>query len=387
MNQTYDAIVIGAGVIGASVAYNLSQRGLKVLILERQTVGAGATGASSGLVRMHYDVEVDSALAWESFHFFRNWRERIGGECGFHRTGFLKIVAPDRNEKLRGNVEMQKRLGILTEVVTAAEVKKIAPMIKTDDFELAAYEPESGYADPVLTTNSFIENAKAHGMILKQECEVTGVRVSGGKVQGVDSSRGSFDAPVIVNCAGTFAGRVGKLAGVEILLSTWSHDVAFVKRPPQVGMHPTVIDDALSMYFRPEGELTLVALEDGNRMGEAPEAELGRVDPEFVMRAIDRICERMPGMEEGALQSTHVGRDGLTADQRAVMDKVGPDGFYVACGFSGTGFKLSPAVGVCMSELILDGSAKLVDVSSLNLGRLARGELLYGEHSYGDIWK
>ena len=122
-------------------------------------------------------------------------------------------------------------------------------------------------------------------------------------------------------------------------------------------------------------------------MGEAPEAELGRVDPEFVMRAIDRICERMPGMEEGALQSTHVGRDGLTADQRAVMDKVGPDGFYVACGFSGTGFKLSPAVGVCMSELILDGSAKLVDVSSLNLGRLARGELLYGEHSYGDIWK
>jgi len=347
----------------------------------------GATGASSGLVRMHYDIEVDAALAWQSFHFFRNWRERIGGECGFKRTGFLQIVAPDKNDQLRGNVEMQKRIGILTEVVTAAEVRKLAPMFKTEDFELAAYEPESGYADPVLTTNSFIANAKACGSVLMQDCEVTGIRLSGGKVAGVESSRGSFDAPILVNCAGTFADRIGKMVDVQIPLTTWSHDVAFVKRPPNVGMHPTVIDDVLSMYFRPEGELTLIGLEENNRLGEAPESDLGRVDPEFVMRAIDRICERVDGMEAGSLHSTHVGRDGLTPDQRAIMDQAGPDGFYIACGFSGTGFKLSPAVGVCMSELILDGSAKLVDVSSLNLSRFARGELLQGEYFYGHLWK
>ncbi|MBN2117431.1 MAG: FAD-binding oxidoreductase [Anaerolineales bacterium] len=387
MNPSYDAIVIGAGVIGASIAHNLSRRGLKVLILERGAVAAGATGASSGLVRMHYDIEVDAALAWQSFHFFRNWRERVGGACGFHRTGFLQIVPPDKNDQLRGNVEMQKRIGILTEVVTAADVKKLAPMFKTEDFELAAYEPESGYADPVLTTNSFIANAKARGCVLMQDCEVTGVRLSGGRVTGVESSRGAFDTPILVNCAGTFADRIGRMAGLHIPLTTWTHDVAFVKRPPNVGMHPTVIDDLLSMYFRPEGELTLIGLEDNNRLGEAPESDLGRVDPEFVMRAIDRICERVDGMDEGALHSTHLGRDGLTPDQRAVMDKAGPDGFYVACGFSGTGFKLAPAVGVCMSELILDGSAKLVDIASLNLGRFARGELLHGEHSYGNIWK
>src|SRR5512147_927525 len=210
MNPSYDAIVIGAGVIGASIAYNLSQRGLKVLILERQSVAVGATGASSGLVRMHYDLEIDAALAWQSFHFFRNWRERVGGECGFHRTGFLQIVAPDKNDQLRGNVAMQKRIGILTDLVTAAEVRKLAPMFKTDDFELAAYEPESGYADPVLTTNSFLANAKASEAVLRQDCEVTGIRVSGGKVTGVDVSRGhrperveeSFDAPILVNCAG-----------------------------------------------------------------------------------------------------------------------------------------------------------------------------------------
>ena len=387
MNPSYDAIVIGAGVMGASIAYNLSQRGLRVLILERQSIAVGATGASSGLVRMHYDVEVDSALAWESFHFFKNWRERIGGECGFTRTGFLQIVSPDKNEQLRGNVTMQQRLGILTELVTATEVKKIAPMFKTDDFELAAYEPESGYADPTSATNSFITNAKACGSVLIQDCEVIEIRVNRGKVIGVDSSRGAFDAPIVVNCAGTFADRIGRMVDVEIPLDTWSHDVAFVKRPSKVGMHPTVIDDVLSMYFRTEGELTLIGLEDYNRMGEPLESDLGRVDPEFVMRAIDRICERVDGMEAGSLHSTHVGRDGLTPDQRAIIDQAGPDGFYVACGFSGTGFKLSPAVGVCMSELILDGSAKFVNISSLNLNRFARGELIQGEHSYGHIWK
>ena len=387
MNQAYDAIVIGAGVMGASIAYNLSQRGLKVLILERQSIAVGATGASSGLVRMHYDVEVDSALAWESFHYFKNWRERIGGECGFTRTGFLQIVLPDKNEQLRGNVEMQKRLGILTEVVTAADVKRLAPLFKTNDFELAAYEPESGYADPTSATNSFITNAKACNSVLLQDCEVTGIRVRGGKVVGVDSGRGSFDAPIVVNCAGTFADRIARMLDVKIPLDTWSHDVAFVKRPSKVGMHPAGIDDALALYFRPEGELTLIGLEDYNRMGEPPESDLGHVDPEFVMRAIDRICERVEGMEEGSLHSTHVGRDGLTPDQRAVIDQAGPDGFYIACGFSGTGFKLSPAVGVCMTELILDGTAKLVDISSLNLNRFVRGEVIQGEHSYGHIWK
>src|SRR3972149_8701140 len=134
MKQTFDAIVIGAGVMGASIAYNLSQRGLKVLILERQSVAVGATGASSGLVRVHYDSEVDSALAWQSFHFFKNWRERIGGECGFKRTGFLQIVAPEKNDQLRGNVEMQKRVGILTDLVTAGEGRKIALMVTTSEF-------------------------------------------------------------------------------------------------------------------------------------------------------------------------------------------------------------------------------------------------------------
>jgi sarcosine oxidase subunit beta len=388
MNQTFDAIVIGAGAIGASIGFHLAERGLKVVILERDVIAAGATGRSSGLVRMHYDLEAESRLAWASFQYFRNWKERMGGECGFTRTGFLHIVAPRLNEHLKANVAMHQRIGIISEVVTPGDVKQIAPSFRTDDFEFAAYEPESGYADPVLTASGFVNAAKEKSALLVQGCAVTGIRVNGGKVNGVETGKGAFDAPLVINAAGTFAGHVGRLAGVEIPLDTWTHDVAFVNRPDSILPHPTVIDDSLSMYFRPDaGALTLVALEDLNRIGEAPESDVGYVAKDFVEHAIERICQRIPGMEGGSLHSTHAGRDGLTPDQRAIMDGVGPDGFYVACGFSGTGFKLSPAVGACMSELILDGQSKTVDISQFTLKRFASGELLKGEHDYGHIWK
>ncbi|MBL8101983.1 MAG: FAD-binding oxidoreductase, partial [Anaerolineales bacterium] len=108
MAQNFDAIIIGAGVIGTSIAFHLAERGLKPVILERKQVAFGATGSSSGLVRMHYDLEAESRLAWESFQYFRNWSERVGGECGFRRTGFLHIEPANHHAQLRANVEMHK---------------------------------------------------------------------------------------------------------------------------------------------------------------------------------------------------------------------------------------------------------------------------------------
>lgn len=387
MTETCDAVVIGAGCAGASIAFHLAERGLKVTLLERQVVASGATGRSSGLVRMHYDLEAESRLAWASFAYFRNWRERVGGESGFTRTGFLQIESRAREPLLRGNVAMHQRIGIPSLIVSAEDVKRLAPSFVTDDFDFAAYEPESGYADPVLTTNSFVAAARERGTRLAQECEVTGIRLASGRAAGVSTTKGDFSAPVIVNAAGTRAASIGKMVGLDIPLTTWTHDVMHIRRPRGIGFHPTVIDGALSCYFRPDtGNLTLVALEDNNRLGESPDAPLERVAADFVERSVERICRRIPGMDAGSLQSTHVGRDALTPDQRAILGQAGPEGFYLACGFSGTGFKISPAVGACMSELIVDGKASSVDISPFTLERFARGEMLKGEHDYGDIW-
>ncbi|HEY62803.1 MAG TPA: FAD-binding oxidoreductase [Anaerolineae bacterium] len=388
MAQIADVIIIGGGIHGASLAFHLTKRGVKPVILEKNFLASAATGRSSGLVRMHYDLELESRLAWESFQYFRNWDEMVGGDCGFTRTGFLQFVSPGYEAQLKANVAMHQRIGIPTFLVSADDVHRLAPHFKTDNIQIAAYEPESGYADPPSAAKSLMEIARQRGAKFLQDCTVTGIQVKSGKVTGVATTRGNFSAPIIVNTAGAWAAGVAKMAGVEIPVDTWRHDVIFIKHPLGMGpSHPTVIDNPCSMYFRPEtGGLTLVGLEDNNPIGEDPDGYTDRAQSGFVERAIERICQRIPVMEKASLHSDHGGYDGISPDQRPILGQYGPQGFYLQCGFSGTGFKIAPAVGACMAELILDGAAKTVDISPFTPKRFEEGKLIKGEHSYEDIW-
>ncbi|NWG06708.1 MAG: FAD-binding oxidoreductase [Chloroflexi bacterium] len=389
MTQTYDAIVIGAGVMGASIAFHLAERGLKTAILERKVTASGATGHSSGLVRMHYDLAAESELTFKSYQlYFSHWKERVGGECGFQRTGFLQIAKREHEGNLRGNFANQQRIGINTSVISAAEVRKLFPDLVTEHFDYAAYEPDSGYADATLTTNSFIESAKRNGAALIQNCEVTAIRTAGGKVVGVGTAKGDFGAPIIVNAAGAWAKHVARLAGIEVPLVTWTHDVAFLHRPPSLGRIPACIDDVINCYFRPEGSaLILAAGEDESLRGESPDAEDQTPTPTFLEKLIDQMVRRIPKIEESGLHSIHVGRDGITPDQRAIYGGTDLGGFYLACGLSGTGFKTSPAAGASLVELILDGKPKTVDITPFRFSRFKEGKLLEGEFGYGNIWK
>lgn len=388
MKTIYDAIIIGGGIHGASTAFHLACRGIQVLVIEKDTLACHATGRSSGLVRMHYDLEPESRLAWESFQYFRDWKQRVGGDCGFTRTGFIQIVKPEYVRQLEANVQMHQGIGIPSLLVRGEDVSRLAPDFMVDDVELAAYEPESGYADPSATTTSLMDAARRGGAQLLQGCRVVGIQVSGGKVTGVETNQGIFSTPVVVNAAGSWAGEVARMVEVDLPITTWRHDTMFIKRPPGLAVsHPTVIDDPHSMYFRSEtGGLTLVGLEDGNPLGDSPDGYTDRAQPGFIERAIDRICLRIPSMERATLHSDHGGYDGITPDQRAVIGPAGPQGFYLQCGFSGTGFKIGPAVGACLVELILDGAAQTVDISPFNPQRFANDQLLKGEHSYDHIW-
>src|SRR5512143_2291150 len=206
MTTAADVIIIGAGVQGASLAFHLAQRGLEPLVLEKQFVAAGATGRSSGLVRMHYDVRQDTELAWVSFQYFRNWREMVGGECGFTRTGFLQLVAPADTATLKANVAMHQEIGVPVLLIDAQDVKRLAPSFATDDLQLAAYEPESGYAMPSDTAAALINAARGRGATLMQDCAVNGLVIHGGRIAGVRTSQGEFSAPIVVNAAGAWAG-------------------------------------------------------------------------------------------------------------------------------------------------------------------------------------
>src|SRR5687767_8690376 len=177
------------------------------------------------------------------------------------------------------------------------------------------------------------------------------------------------------------------MAGVDLPYDTWGHDTMFVKRPLAIeGIHPTVIEFANDLYFRPEGSLTLVGLQDGNPIGESPDTDTNHAKKGFVEQAIERICKRIPAMEDGHLHSAHGGYDGITPDQHPIIGAAGPEGYYVDCGFSGTGFKIAPAVGLSLAEIILDGRSKTIDISIYAPERFAQGKQIVGDHSYSSIW-
>ncbi|MEA2676423.1 MAG: hypothetical protein QOJ81_564, partial [Chloroflexota bacterium] len=298
MSESFDVIVIGAGVHGASTAFHLAERGAKVLVLERAAAASGATGRSSGLVRMHYDLKAESALAWRSYDYFIDWDARVGGDSGFTKTGFVRIVPRDQEHNLRANVADQKSLGIPTSIIPAAEVKSIAPMLTTDDFDVAAYEPDSGYADPTSTCNSLLAAARRLGATYRHSTRVEAIEVEGGRVVGVRTAKGIIGAPIVVLAAGGWSGALARSAGVEMDIKVWHHDTGFVRQPSSErgggGGLPVVIDDNNELYFRPEGAgLALIGLEDGNRIDDRP-GDDARSDPAFVEHMVDRLTRRVP---------------------------------------------------------------------------------------------
>jgi sarcosine oxidase subunit beta len=391
MIETADVIIVGAGVQGASLAFHLARRGTRVLVLERETVAAGATGRSSGFVRMHYDLESDARLAWASFPYFRAWQDMVGsGDCAFVRTGFLHLMPPAMADNLRANVEMLQAIGIATSAVEPTEIARLIPDVITEDVAVGAYEPESGYADPSGTAAGFMTAALERGARLVQGCLVRSVEVDGEAVVGVETDRGRFGAPIVVDVGGAWAAKLASTVGVDVPVETWRHDTAFFGLP--VGRDadfPIVIDEVNQVYFRPEGhDMMLVGLEAGNEIGGSPDRPLTSTRPAAVAEMVRRVCARVPWMADGNLRTAHGGQDGITtADQRPILGHAGPDGFYIACGFSGTGFKTAPAVGVCLAELILDGQATTVDISGYSLERFSEGRLLVGDYPYGKLWR
>ena len=390
MAETADVVIVGAGVQGASLAFHLARRGIGVIVVERETAASGASGRSSGFVRMHYDLEIESRIAWTSYPYFRDWDAMVGaGSCDFVRTGFLQLVRPEHIDALRANVAMQVRLGIPSRLIGPGDVTALLPGAVVDDVEVAAYEPDSGYADPTATTAGFLAAARRDGARLIQGRRVSGVVVAGDRVRGVETDEGIIAAPVVVDAAGAWAGVLARTAGVDAPVESWRHDTAYFGLPgDRTTGFPVVIDDVGQVYFRPEGrDLMLVGLESGNEIGGSPDRPLEGQSVATIDTMVDAVCARVPWMAGGTFRSSHGGQDGITPDQHAILGPAGPEGFFLDCGHSGTGFKTAPAIGASMAEWILDGRPTTVDLTPFSFERFAAGRHLVGEHPYGPLWR
>jgi glycine/D-amino acid oxidase-like deaminating enzyme len=384
-----EIVIIGAGVQGASLAFHLAKMGARPIVLDRPGV-INATGRSSGLVRMHYDLPENAALAWRSFQVFRDWADIVGGQCGFTRTGFLQLVPPELSDQLRANVRMQAELGIPTLLVNAEDVALIAPEMVVEDIEIAAYEPESGYADPAGAAAALLAAARQLGGSVRQTACAEAILTEGDRVVGVRTSAGDIGADAVVLAAGAWSAQLAAGIGLDLPIRSWVHDTAYVVRPAGFAPFPAFIDFGRAMYARPEGRhLVLVGLEDDNPLRDTPD-EVHRGADGFTDRAVERLTGRLPGLAEGGLHSANYGVDGITPDQQPIIGPaapIGPEGLWLDCGFSGTGFKTAPAVGESLARMILQGVAAAPELAVFGADRLDGSRQIAPPHPYPLIWQ
>jgi glycine/D-amino acid oxidase-like deaminating enzyme len=384
MTTTVDVAVIGGGIIGVSTAYYLARAGLTVTLIERRHLASGGSGASTAIVRTHYDNAPETRLAVASLPVWANWADRVGvGNPCFEQTGVLWLVGQLDAERLRNNVTMHRAIGAKAQAIPPAEAGQIEPALDMDGVAVAAWEPDSGYVGPVAATHSFAEAARQRGVNLELDTTVVDITVTSGRVVGVRTDRGFCNAGVVVNAAGPWAGRVGQMVAVDLPISVERRQVASFSQPPELRrQHVGVIDQVNGTYFRPEWGLSTLAGLD--RVG--GEAELDDFSPavgaEFPDTIRRLLAARMPAMAHAVYRGGWGGLIDLTPDGKAILGAAGPEGFYLACGFSGTGFKVAPAVGICLAELISGGQAKAVDLSPFRLSRFAEGQPIHGEWEY-----
>ena len=371
-----EIVIIGGGVMGASTAYHLAARGVKgVVLLERDRMfGQGATGRCAGGVRYQFATEVNIRLSQASLPMIERFKEEIGQSVDYRQCGYLFVLTREEDVvSFERNVDLQQRLGVDTQWLTGADVRALIPEMRFDDALAGTLHARDGLVDPNSVVSGYVNAARRLGAKAITEAEVTGLRVSGGKIVGAETSQGPIATPVIVNAAGPWAAEIGKMAGVELPIVPIRRQMFTTTALPQLRPDfPFVIDFAQSLYFHREGNGLLIGMSNPNQKPGFDQA----VDEEFELVNLEAAMGRLPMLESAGLASHWAGLYEVTPDAHPIFGRTPVVGLYVVAGFSGHGFMHGPVSGKLMAELILDGAFSTVDVSALDLARFAEGRLI-----------
>ena len=380
--QTADVVIIGGGIVGSSIAYQLTAAGCKnVLVIERETAqGKGSTGKSMGGVRAQFATPVNIQMSLYSIPFYSRFEEVMGHPSGYKSQGYLFVATRQAHlDYLRANFERQKSLGLKTaEMVEADSIRKMLPQLRSDDILGGSFCSTDGFVDPYSAMTGFITKATEQGATLWKKTEVVGIAADPRGISQVKTTRGDVATRKVVNAAGPWAAQVAKMAGIDLPVEPLRR-MLVPSEPFNDFPHssPMVIDMTNGFHFRPEGRGFLLAWND-------PEETPGfKTDFEnsFIEKILTRAADRVPIFENLAVNPKRAwaGMYEMTPDHHAVLGPVAEvPGFFLANGFSGHGVMHAPATGKIVSDLVLTGKTDVVnDVSVLGFQRFATGQLLH----------
>jgi len=372
-----EVIIIGGGIIGVSIAYYLAKKGLgEVVLLERGMMGEGATGKCAGGIRTQFSTEINIRFSLLSLKVFQGFQAEFGVDPEFNQVGYLFLAAHERQwQVLKASAHLVQTMGLDVELLNPNEIRSRWPFLRVDDLLGGSYTEGDGYAGPYEVLQGFAKGARRSGAMLREGAEVTGIRVKHGQVQAVDVATGErVVTPVVINAAGPYAGQVAAMAGLDLPVRPLRRQLFFTDPFKELPCRfPLVIDLEHGWYIRREGEGLLLA---GPQDAESSFNE--RVDFEAQEWTAARSLHRVPILERARIARGWAGLYDISPDHHAI---IGPfpevKGFICANGFSGHGFQHSPAVGILVAELVVEGQAKTIDIHPLRPQRFREGDRIY----------
>jgi len=375
VKETADAAIVGGGVVGCALAYQLARRGVDVVLFEREELGSQSTGRCAGGVRQQFSGEVNVRLQQLAVRMLKNFHEETGGYADFRQIGYLFLLTrPEQIAEWRTMLEMWQRLGLKeARWVSAEGAHDLVPILNVEDVLGGTFCPTDGVASPADVTAGYAAAARRHGARLQEGIGVTGIDVCHGRVGAIRTTAGEVATPLVFNCAGAWSAEVGRMAGVEVPVKPYRRHIFVTDEFPEVTRTtPMTVDFASSFYFHPEGDGVLLGMSDRDE----PSTFSVDVNWELLERTVQVASHRAPALERASIRTAWAGLYETTPDHQAILGPVSDvEGFWCACGFSGHGFMQAPAVGLVVSELLLDGRSE-VDVSAFSHDRFERGELV-----------
>jgi len=389
MSETTDVLVIGGGLMGCSTAYHLAQSGVNTTLVERRAQPGQETTARSGaIIRAHYGVPALVTLALEANQRYARFEDEVGLPCGFVQSGYSVLVDADDEANLRGAVAMHRSLGVNVSLISPDELKAMVPAVKTEGAALVAWEPDGGYASPPLTVAAYAAQADRLGAALRFDCPVTDAKREGAGWRVTLGDGTTISTEQIVLCTGNWSRPIGALFGLDLPVTPVRAQIVVLERPASfAGVFPVVSDLISLAYFRADGAGGMwVGSSDSADLMEAlaqPDGYDEGVGVHAINDARRKAALRFEGMDagdKGGVQRAFSGLYETTPDWQPIMDSLG-DGFHVAVGFSGHGFKLAPVVGEAMVARVL-GKPDPFDISLFALSRFAEGRPIRSSHPY-----
>ncbi len=376
MRSSADVVIIGAGIIGFSVAFHLARAkfGQIVVVDKGSVIGDGSTSQAAGGIRAQFAQKANIEMSIISENFFENFEEETGHEALFEQVGYLFLLSDDDQvSSFKKSYELQKSLGLPVELLKPDDIAKIVPHVRLDDIKLGTFCKKDGISDQWEFLSGFEKASKQMGVVVELEAEVELIDVESGKISGVRTKQGNIKTPLVINCAGPYAKVIGKMVGAEVKVEPYKRQIVntaeldFIK----AGI-PMVVDVKSGLYCHKEGSGLLLGWADKDR---EPSFDIS-VEPDYTDAILERALDLIPLLETAEIANQWAGLYESTPDHQAIIGwepKV--EGMFHCCGFSGHGIMHAPAAGLVTAE-ILAGKETTIDISSYAPERFAKGEFV-----------